>query len=162
LVLTDNTFAPGASMTVRGEVAQRLGFFDGSVDPPEITTTTDTLATDDRHTQEVDSVFNTLIRLRGALESGDVNAISEAIDRLDVDLDRVNFARSEMGSRQQSLDVLSVRLEDDEVQLRTALSKDLDVDLVEAISNLTARQFALEASLRTSASILSVSILDYI
>jgi flagellin-like hook-associated protein FlgL len=67
-----------------------------------------------------------------------------------------------MGSRQQSLDVLSVRLEDDEVQLRTALSKDLDVDLVEAISNLTARQFALEASLRTSASILSVSILDYI
>lgn len=162
LVLTDNSIPPSVAMTVRGEVAGRLGFFDESVDPPEVVSTIGTLTAEDRHTQEVDSVFNTLIRLRTALEAGDVAEIGRSIERLDTDLDRLNFARSEVGARQQSLGNLSIRLEDDDVQLRSALSNDLDVDLVEAISNLTARQFALEASLRTSASILSLSILDFI
>ena len=39
------------------------------------------------------------------------------------------------------------------MQLKSALSDDIDVDLVEAISNMTARQYALQASLQTSASI---------
>ena len=35
-------------------------------------------------------------------------------------------------------------------------------DIIEAISNLTARQYAFEASLRTTASVLQLSLLDYI
>jgi flagellin-like hook-associated protein FlgL len=46
--------------------------------------------------------------------------------------------------------------------LRSALSDDLDADLVEAISNLTARQFSLQASLQTAASLLQLSLLDFI
>lgn len=143
------------------QAAEFLGFI------PNGTVTTDgsgnaVLQSEDRHTLEVDSVFNTLIRLRRALESNDVPEIGRAIDRLDVDLNRVNFARAEIGSRLQSLDVVQTRLEDENVQLRRALSDQIDVDLVEAISNLTARQYALQASLQTTASILSLSILDYI
>jgi flagellar hook-associated protein 3 FlgL len=53
-------------------------------------------------------------------------------------------------------------LQDESVQFRSALSLELDVDLVKAISDLTARQFAFEASLRTAASMLQMSLLNFI
>jgi len=120
------------------------------------------LGSEDRHTLEVDSVFNSLIRLRAALENGDTIELGRAIARLDADFTRVNFARAEIGSRLQGLDVIKTRLEDENVQLQSALSAEIDVDLVEAISQLTARQYALQASLRTAANILNLSLLDYI
>jgi len=120
------------------------------------------LTSEDRNTVEVDSVYNTLIRLRQALEDGDSEAIGRAAERLDVDLDRATVARGEIGSRLQTLDVVETRLQDESVQLKSALSNEIDVDLVEAISNLTARQYALQASLKTAANILNLSILDYI
>jgi flagellin-like hook-associated protein FlgL len=143
------------------QFAQYLGFipngtvtFDGSGNQ--------VLNSEDRNTLEVDSVYNTLIRLRQALENSDSEAIGRAVERLDVDLDRATFARGEIGTRLQTLDVVQTRLEDENVQLQSALSNEIDVDLIEAISNLTARQYALQASLQTAASILNLSILDYI
>ena len=120
------------------------------------------LTSEDRHTLETDSVFNTLLRLRSALEEGDVGEIGRSIDRLDEDLSRVNFASAELGIRLQNLHVVDIRLQDENVQLNSALSKDIDVDLVEAISNLTARQYAFEASLRTAGSLLQLSLLNFI
>lgn len=117
---------------------------------------------EDRHTLETDSVFNTLLRLRRALEEGNVPEIGRSLDRLDDDVNRVNFARAELGTRLQNLEVVGVRLQDENVQLRAALSDDLDVDLVEAISNLTARQFAFEASLRIASSLLQTTLLNYL
>ncbi len=116
----------------------------------------------DHHTLETQSVFNTLIRLRTALQNNDTEEIGRAISQLDTDLDRVNFSRSEIGSRLQSLDVIDTRLQDENVQLKAALSQDLDVDLVEAISNLTARQYAYQASLQTAGSLLQMTLLDFI
>ncbi|MEX0642980.1 MAG: hypothetical protein WD468_09790 [Pirellulales bacterium] len=120
------------------------------------------LTSEDRHTLEADGVFNTLLRLRAALQDGDVEGIGRAIELLDADLSRANFAAAEIGTRLQNLDVIGIRHEDENVQLQSALSQDLDVDLVEAISNLTARQFAFEASLRTAASLLQISLLNFI
>jgi flagellin-like hook-associated protein FlgL len=120
------------------------------------------LASEDRHTLETDSVFNSLLRLRAALEAGDPPAIGRELDRLDAATGRVNFARAEIGTRIQNLAVVDNRLKDENIQLRAALSDDLDVDLVEAISNLTARQYAFEASLRTAASLLQTTLLNYI
>ena len=58
--------------------------------------------------------------------------------------------------------LINERLEDENVQLRSALSQDIDVDLVDAISQLTGRQYAFEASLRTAASLLQLSLLNFI
>jgi flagellin-like hook-associated protein FlgL len=60
------------------------------------------------------------------------------------------------------LETVGVRLQDENVLLRGALSDDLDVDLVEAISNMTARQNAFESTLRTASSLLQLSLLNYI
>jgi flagellar hook-associated protein 3 FlgL len=116
----------------------------------------------DRHTLETDSVFNTLLRLRTALETGNVEEIGRSLERLDDDLHRVNFARAEIGGRLQNLEVIDLRLQDENVQLRSALAEDMDVDLVEAISNLTGRQFAFEASLRSAATLMQLSLLNFI
>jgi flagellin-like hook-associated protein FlgL len=140
--------------------AQALGFVPAG--QSEVQSTTGILQSEDRHTLEVDSVFNTLLRLKTALEQGDVAEISRSLERLDADMDRANFARAELGGRLQSLDIIDVRLEDENVQLRAALSEDLDVDLVKAISDLTARQFAFEASLRTAGSLMQMSLLNFI
>lgn len=116
----------------------------------------------DRNTIEPDSVFDTLIRLKEALSRADVEEVGRSIERLDTDISRVTFARSEIGSRLQSLEVIGTKLEDENVQLKSALSDDMDVDLVEAISNMTARQYSLQASLQTSAALLQLSLLDFI
>jgi flagellar hook-associated protein 3 FlgL len=120
------------------------------------------LTSEDRHTHETSSVFNTLLRLRTALQEGNAPEIGRSLDLLDQDIQRVNFARAEIGTRLQNLETVGVRLQDENALLRGALSDDLDVDLVEAISNMTARQYAFEASLRTASSLLQTSLLNYI
>jgi flagellin-like hook-associated protein FlgL len=168
--LIDSSVGAG-TLTVRAAegslAAQHLGFLaagETATNPSQVTVdgSNQVLQSDDRHTLEADSVFNTLLRLRRVLENGDVSAIGLELDRLDEDITRVSFASAEIGNRLQDLNVMKLRLEDEDVQLRSALSEDLDVDLVEAISNLTARQYAFEASLRTAATLLQTSLLNYI
>jgi flagellin-like hook-associated protein FlgL len=128
----------------------------------EVSGTNQLLTSEDRLTLETDSVFNTLLRLRTALGQGDTPEIGRSIERLDDDMSRISFAAAEIGIRQQNLGVVDLKLQDENVQLRSALSLDIDVDLAEAISNMTARQFAFEASLRTAASLLQTSLLNFI
>jgi flagellin-like hook-associated protein FlgL len=157
--------AGGGTLTVAGVEGSQTGEMLGFLPNGPVTldgSGNQVLTSNDRHTFEVDSVYNSLIRLRTALQNGDSEAIGEAVDRIDVDLNRVIFARGEIGTRLQTLDAVQTRLEDESVQLKAALSNEVDVDLVEAISNLTARQYALQASLQMSANILSLSILDYL
>jgi flagellar hook-associated protein 3 FlgL len=168
--LVDTSTATTGDLTVRAtdrsQAAELLGFVPQG--QTEVTSNTGSgggdysLQSEDRNTFEVDSVFNSLIRLRTAIQNADAEAIGEAIDRLDVDLDRATFARGEIGTRLQTLDAVQTRLEDENVQLKSALSNEIDVDLVEAISNLTARQYSLQASLQTAGLILNLSVLDYI
>jgi len=168
--LVDSSTSTIGDLTIRAaegsQAAQLLGFIPLG-DTEVSSNITDgsgnyTFTSEDRNTIEVDSVFNSLLRLRTAIEAGDSVAIGEAVERLDVDLDRVTFARGEIGTRLQTLDSVQTRLEDENVQLQSALSNEIDVDLVEAISNLTARQYSLQASLQTAGMILNMSVLDYI
>lgn len=114
------------------------------------------------HPQETRGVFNSLLRLRDALLNNDTVEISRALDLLDEDIERVNFARAEIGARQQALDVLQQRLDTEEIELKGALSFEIEVDFTEAISEMTARQYSFEAALRTTSSILQQTLLDYL
>lgn len=123
---------------------------------------TNTLVGRDVNPQEAGGAFNSLIRLHQALINDDLREISRAAGLLQQDLDRVTFARGTLGARQQGLQILEYRLEDETVELQRTLSNEIDADLVETISNLTARQTSLEASLRQSAATLRISLLDYL
>jgi flagellin-like hook-associated protein FlgL len=124
--------------------------------------TADTLTSTDRNPLETNSTFNTLLRLRNALESNDFREIERSVANLDKDLDRVNFIRGDLGAKEQSLDTLTARLDNEEVELRGTLSLEIEVDLVEAISQLTARQASAEASLRVMGRLSGLTLLNFI
>jgi flagellin-like hook-associated protein FlgL len=123
---------------------------------------TGTLISSDQNFLENKSVFNTLIRLRDAIEASDINAIERALADIDLDIDRVTFARADIGAIAQGLDVSQASLEDEQILLKSSLSEEIDVDLVQAISELTARQLAMQASLQVTANIMQLSLLDYL
>ncbi len=165
--LVDNTGGAGQLTVTQAEGSQAavlLGFVpdDPESAQPSASSATGSLQSTDQHFLETDSVFTTLIRLRDALVANDLSAISRAAAKIEEGIDRVTFARAEVGARQQGLEVSQRSLEDEEIQLRSALSDQLDVDLIEAISSLTARQVSLEASLRATANILQLSLLNFI
>jgi flagellar hook-associated protein 3 FlgL len=116
----------------------------------------------DRNPQEVHGVFNTLLRLKDAVQNFDLPAMSRAIELLDMDLERINFGRAEVGARGRALDTLRARIDDEEVQLKATLSQEIDVDFTEAVSALAARQASLEASLRLTAQVFQLSLLRYL
>lgn len=126
------------------------------------TATASMLTGSDPNPLEVSGAFNSLLRLHDSLLSNDLLGIQRAIELLDIDFERANFARAEIGSRGRSLETLEARHEDEEVQLRASLSDEIDTDLAEAISNLTARQAALEASLQLAAQTFRMSLLDFL
>ena len=54
------------------------------------------------------------------------------------------------------------RNEDEQVELKSVLSDEIDVDMAQAASDFLARQAAYEASLRSIASLYQLSLLDFI
>jgi flagellar hook-associated protein 3 FlgL len=124
--------------------------------------TGDTLTGADPNPQEVSGLFNTLYRLRDALTNFSHEKLARAAALLDEDYDRVNFARSELGARNQAIDTIKSQLDDETVQLKSNLSDAIDTNLPDAIASLTARQAALQASLKLTGIIFQTSLVDYL
>jgi flagellin-like hook-associated protein FlgL len=120
------------------------------------------IAGTDPNPLEAHGVFNTLLRLARALEDNDVRQIERTVALLDQDMERARFAQAETGASLQALEATEQRLQDEEVELRSALSDEIDVDLVEAISQLTTKQVAFEASLRSMGQIFQLSLLNFL
>ena len=112
--------------------------------------------------KETEGVFTALLRLGTALEKNDLGEMQRATEMLYRQMLAVNFTRAEVGARQQGLDALQQRQDAEELELREALSLEHDADLVEVVSNLTARQVALEAGLRSIAQIFQMTLLNYL
>jgi flagellin-like hook-associated protein FlgL len=133
--------------------------------PGALTTTGGTsqiLTGRDTNPQEVQGVFNSLIRLRSALRANDVVETHRAVDLVEADLENVNFVRAEIGARQQGVEFLQTRLADETINLEDALADEIEVDLETAISNLLARQASLQASLQMTAQLSRLTLLDFL
>jgi len=122
----------------------------------------ETLTGTDINPQETQGVFTALLRLKKALENNDLPEAQRAIDLLDQASTDLNFARAQLGARQQSLEAMQDRLDTEETELQAVLSLEFDADLVEVISNLTAKQATVEASLRSASYVLQTSLLNYL
>ncbi len=116
----------------------------------------------DTNPLEATGVFNALTRLRDALRDNDSREIERSVSLLDESTLQVNFSRADLGARLQALDTLESRLVDEDIELRSALSLEIDADLTEAITEFTARQVAFQASLQTTALIQSLTLLDFL
>lgn len=162
--LVDSTGGSAAQLTVTAREGSQAAEFLGLVPKGQTTNATSSvvLTGDDRNYLETESVFNTLLSLRKALENDDLPAIERAAEHIDVDISRVTSSRAEVGARGRGLDLSLSSLQEEVIQLKGTLSEEIDVDLVAAISEFTARQTALQASLQVSANLMKLSLLDFI
>ncbi len=125
--------------------------------------TPEVLAGRDVNPKEVASVFNTLQKLINALSGElDLAEAERAFNLLDEDLERINQVQAELGAKNRAVEVLTTRLEDETVNLRTSLSSEMDVDIVEAISNLTIQQTAYQASLQMIGQSFQLTLLNFL
>ena len=116
----------------------------------------------DVNPQETKGVFNSLIRLSDAVTDFDIVEIERTVKMLDDDFDRLSFARGEVGARGRALNVVRHRVEDEEVEMRSALSTEIDTDVVQAISDITARQAGMQATLQLIGRVLQLTVLDFL
>jgi len=107
-------------------------------------------------------VFANLARLREALVGNDQAGITRASEGLADDYARTTRIRGETGARVQGLESRQGRIEDQDVETKKLLSELADVDLTEAIARFQTLQTALQASLQTSASVMNLSLLDFL
>jgi flagellar hook-associated protein 3 FlgL len=121
-----------------------------------------TITGKDPNPQEVKGVFNSLIRLREAIQSNDPAAVGRAVELIDTDLDRLSLSRGSLGVQQQRIDDLINLQEENKIDLKADESKNLDADLASTISELTGRQAAYEASLKLLASASQLSLFSFL
>ncbi len=165
ITLVDSSAGPNAfevKRTTMSAAAIDLGLIPRGRDAAGPATGEPSLTGRDVSPMETEGLFTALIRLHDALIANDDAEARRAIDMLDRNVVDLNFARAELGARQQSLDLLQQRMDLEEVELRSVLSLEYDADLIEVISNLTARQATFEAALRSMGSIMNMSLLHYL
>jgi flagellar hook-associated protein 3 FlgL len=90
------------------------------------------------------------------------NEVSRALDGLSQGLDEVLTVRASVGSRLSELDALSDVSEDLNLQYESTLSRLQDVDLAEAISDLTQQQTYLEAAQKSFLRVTGLSLFNFI
>jgi flagellar hook-associated protein 3 len=116
--------------------------------------------TSDRQAQW--GIFDTLVDLKGYLTSGDIDGIERSISRLDTSFNHMVTTVSTIGARELRLDMKGNIIADLAVSLSEKRSQLEDVDVIEAISNLQAIQYAYEAALGASAKVMRTSLVDYL
>jgi flagellar hook-associated protein 3 FlgL len=92
---------------------------------------------------------------RDTLRNGDLKALNDNQDAL-------NQSRATVGAVQSRLDSAKSRLADVETTTTTLLSQTEDTDLAKAILDLTNQQNTYQAALRSGASIIQPSLLDFL
>lgn len=157
LILTDSTGGAGQLSAISINFSTAAG--DLGLDAPA---SGNTLTGRDTNGIEVPGVFGHLQKLRTALTASDQAAITAAAEGLKADYDRIVRVRGETGARVQELEARHNRLEDENLATKGLLSNLQDTDFTDAISRFQTLQTALQASLQTTASMLNLSLLDFL
>ncbi len=108
------------------------------------------------------NVFTTLFKLRDALNSDDSFAILASLENLDSTLASINNNRAIVGASLKRVDLTDSFLEQDIVDQSLQLANTEDADVVKSISDLANLQFALQATLASTAQVLQPTLLDFL
>jgi len=106
--------------------------------------------------------INSMISLRDALNSGDATAISTANTSLANSEDTITGAVAENGAVQARIQSVQTQQQSNTTELNTLIGNDTNANLPSTIVELNQAQLAYQAALQSSASIMHVSILNYL
>ncbi|EMI27809.1 flagellin N-terminal helical domain-containing protein [Rhodopirellula europaea] len=116
----------------------------------------------DYQPRDAGGAIDTLLRLEQAVRDGDISEIGRLQARLDVDLDDSTRTRGRVGVWHSALQDSRTAVENENVLLQSQLSDAMDADLAVVISELQARQVALEASMRFVGQTSGITVLNYL
>jgi flagellar hook-associated protein 3 FlgL len=118
------------------------------------------------NTQELAKIVEALVELRNGLKHSDLNEMSQVVQSLEsVLISNEDSVVDKMGELSSTLvRMQTVRAHDEEYHLEIdqRLAKDLDVDLSEAIMQLTRVSTAYQAAMQVGAQLLNTSLLNYL
>ncbi len=106
-------------------------------------------------------IFSVLARIEEGLRANDPDAVNVEIDNVETSANQVRKLHGLLGTVGQRLDTARSHMETLNVDMEEIRSRYEDIDLVEAISNMTQEETALKAAMEVSARISDLSILDY-
>jgi len=107
-------------------------------------------------------VFTAIRRLAENLGSGDADAISGSIQEMDECMDLLLEKRATTGARYNRLDLTRRRLEDFSLNLQELLSKNEDIDVARAITELKMQENVYRLALASGARMIQPTLLDYL
>lgn len=96
------------------------------------------------------------------LEQGNLDDVSNNLGELDKQLEDLLKTRSEVGAKQNRLELTKNRLNDNQIQFKKLLSENEDVDIAETIMNLKMSENVYRASLSSGARIIQPTLVDFI
>ena len=108
------------------------------------------------------NVFDSVKNLLAALESNNGSGIETGIGTLDQAITQVAAARGQVGALDNRLTTTQAALQGTVQLVQTSLSKDQDIDLAEAITNLTRQQTALQAAASSANALFDNSLLKFL
>lgn len=136
-------------------VLQELGILSGNGKPPQ-NYASDALVSGG-------SLFDMVIRLRDELYSGNTVEIGgAALKGIDMAHDSLLTGIATLGSKDQRLEHTMLRYNRGITDMVQRESRETDIDLAEAITNLKMLEYTHTAALQTAARILTPTLLDYL
>lgn len=112
--------------------------------------------------QGLATMINDMISLQSALNSGDQTQIDSANQALIGDEDTITNGVAENGAVQARIESEQTQQQSETTQLGTIISNDTSVNLPTTEVNLNQAELAYQAALQTAASVMHLSILNYI
>jgi flagellar hook-associated protein 3 FlgL len=107
-------------------------------------------------------IFTTIQDLSVALQTNDTAGISAALDRLDLHQDNISALRGEGAAKINRLELTQSRFQAQTIAMGDQRSKIEDVDMAEAITNLTMRESVYNAALATGARVIQPTLVDFL
>lgn len=97
-----------------------------------------------------------------AINNDDKDALSSLLGDIDEQLNNLLRVEAGLGARMNRVELTANRLDDDNVNFTSLMSKNEDVDIAEAIMNLMNEENVYNASLATGARVIQPSLVDFL
>ena len=109
------------------------------------------------------NAFSTLAKIRDDILGGQTTELSQTdLAQIDAVRSAILTARSELGTKADSLAQTDARLEQSSLQLKDTISKIEDADIPSAVIELQTAQLAYQAALSAASKSLSMNLLDFL
>lgn len=106
------------------------------------------------------NVFKLLDKLSAELKSG--KSVAGYLDDINAQSDNLNAQRASLGARINRIDLVSERLQNEEISLNKLMSDNEDADMEEVITQLKTQENVHRSALGAGARILQPSLMDFL